>query len=274
MELFRVHAYSVSPQRRAELSTEPEGGAVTISAELRRVITENLESSELEKKTVVDFQVDPTTRTNSTRDCILQYAFGELSAARAAALSLAKRLTAAMDMRSTSCLFVPTAFRDDDRRTVTLWTFPRDEAFRLHHGRRGPSIEVLTDVFSQTSRLRKTAYFQGQQLRNEFLSGRVLDFQANHASRDVADFWISRFLECWFGIAGDAGTRLLARTVRKAYEECDNLEDKETLYTAVMAMRHSPHQRSSLQEFADRYLSGQAHDIFINAVPNTIPVLS
>jgi hypothetical protein len=149
-----------------------------------------------------------------------------------------------------------------------LWIFPRDEAFRLRHGSGGPAIEVLTDVFSQTSRLRKAAQFQGRQLRSDFLSGRVLDFQADHASRDVADFWIGRFLECRLGIAGDAGTRLLARTVRKAYEVCDNLEDKEILYTAVMAMRRSPHQRVSLQDFADRYLSGRARDIFMNAAPN------
>src|SRR3989442_862218 len=112
MELFRVHAYSVSPQRGTESSTKPEGGAVTISAELRHVIDENLQSSELEKRTAVDFRVDPTTRTNSTRDCILQYAFEEPSAAKAAALSLANRLAAAMDRRSTPCLFVPAALRD------------------------------------------------------------------------------------------------------------------------------------------------------------------
>jgi hypothetical protein len=149
-----------------------------------------------------------------------------------------------------------------------LWIFPRDEAFRLRHGSGGPAIEVLTDVFSQTSRLRKAAQFQGRQLRSDFLSGRVLDFQADHASRDVADFWIGRFLECRLGIAGDAGTRLLARTVRKAYEVCDSLEDREILYTAVMAIRRSPRERVSPQDFADRYLSGRARDIFINAAPN------
>jgi hypothetical protein len=268
MELFRVHAHSVSPQRGVEHPIPPEGGGIAITAEFQRIIAENLKSAKLESRTVVDFQMDPVARANSTRDLIMWYAFGESSDADAAALSLACRLSATMDLRSTPCLFVAAAFRDGDRLAVTLWTFPRDEAFRLRHGSGGPSIEVLTDVFSQTSRLRKAAQFQGRQLRSDFLSGRVLDFQSNHASRDVADFWISRFLECRLGIAGDAGTRLLARTVRKAYEVCDNLEDKEILYTAVMAMRRSPQQRVSLQGFADRYLSGRARDIFMNAAPN------
>jgi hypothetical protein len=268
MELFRVHAYLVSPQRGAERPIPPEGGAVAISAEFQRIVDENLQSARLESRTIVDFQTDPVTRTSSTRDLIMQYAFGESSNAAAAALALACRLSAAMDLRSTPCLFVAAVFHDGDRRAVTLWIFPRDEAFRLRHGSGGPAIEVLTDVFSQTSRLRKAAQFQGRQLRSDFLSGRVLDFQADHASKDVADFWIGRFLECRLGIAGDAGTRLLARTVRKAYEVCDSLEDKEILYTAVMAMRRSPHERVSLQDFADRYLSGRARDIFINAAPN------
>jgi hypothetical protein len=268
MELFRVHGYSVSPQRAAAHPISPEGGAIAISAEFQRTIAENLKSAKLESRTVVDFQMDPVARANLTRALIMQYAFGECSDADAAAFALANRLSAAMDLRSTPCLFVAAAFCDGDRRALTIWTFPRDEAFRLRQGSGGPSIEVLTDVFSQTSRLRKAAQFQGRQLRSDFLSGRVLDFQADHASRDVADFWIGRFLECRLGIAGDAGTRLLARTVRRASEVCDSLEDKEILYIAVMAMRRSPHQRVSLQDFADRYLSGRARDIFIKAAPN------
>jgi hypothetical protein len=188
MELFRVHAYSVSPQRGVKHPIPPEGGAIAISAEFQNIIAENLQSARLESRTVVDFQVGLIARTNSTRDLIMQYAFGESSDADEAALALAHRLSGAMDLRSTVCLFVAAAFRDGDRLAVTLWTFPRDEAFRLRHGSSGPSIEVLTDVFSQTSRLRKAAQFQGRQLRSDFLSGRVLDFQADHASRDVADF--------------------------------------------------------------------------------------
>jgi hypothetical protein len=98
----------------------------------------------------------------------------EPAPARAAALLLANRLAMAMDRRSTSCLFVPTAFRDDDKRRVILWIFPRDEAFRLRTGNEGPTIEVLENIFSQKSKHRKAAMFEGRNLRNHFLSGRVL----------------------------------------------------------------------------------------------------
>lgn len=268
MELFRLNAYSVVPQRGVENPSEPEGGAVRITAELRSLTDESLASTKLENSTLVDFQVDTTTRTNATRDSILDYAFGKRAAAEKAAIFLARRLSRGMDHRSKPCLFVLAARRDDASRAVTLWTFPRDEAFRLNRGRGGPSIEVLTDIFSQTSALRKAAHFQGKQLRNAFLSGRALDSQAQDALRDVADFWISRFLECRFGIAGDAGTRVLAKTILKAYQSLESPEDKESLYSAVMAVRNTPNPRLSLRTFGNRYLSGTAKEVFVKSAPN------
>jgi hypothetical protein len=268
MPLHRLHAYSVSPGRTANAPIAPDGGAVSVTAELRRVIEGNINAAKFDRRTAVDFQVDPTSRTNQTRDSVIEFGFGEGAAGRAAALSLARRLAQAMDRRSAPCLFVAAAFRDGEGRAVYLWTFPRDEAFRFRRGPSGPAIEVLTDVFSQTSRLRKAARFQGRDLRTEFLSGRVLDFQTNSASRVVADFWIGRFLDSRFAIGGDAGTRLLARVVRKAYGECTQLDDKEALYAAVMAMRRSPQRRVSLMDFADRYLGGPAREAFLSAVPN------
>ena len=41
MELFRLHAYSVDPQRTTDTEAEPNGGAVTPSAQLKQVIAKN-----------------------------------------------------------------------------------------------------------------------------------------------------------------------------------------------------------------------------------------
>src|SRR5205809_205791 len=139
MELFRVNAYSVSPQRGTASPLEPAGGAIAITRDLRQVINDNLASADLDRRTTVDFQVDSATRTNETRDAVLAYAFGGGSAAQTAAIVIAHRLSVAMDLRSDPCLLVLAARREEDKRAVTLWTFPRDEAFRLHRGRGGPS---------------------------------------------------------------------------------------------------------------------------------------
>lgn len=268
MELFRLHAYAVAPLKGAEEIPDPEGGAVTVNNDLRSVISRNLSSAHFSNRTAVDFDVDTSTRTNPVRDAVLAFAFGETAQAKAAAVQLARRLSGAMDRRSTSCLFVPAAFYDaDDNRVVTLWTFPRDEALRFRQRRTGPSIQVLTDIFSQTSRLRKAAFFRGRNLRNHFLSGRVLDFQADRGTKEVADFWIFRFLQCRLSIAGEAGTRLLAKVTREAYDACTDPDDREQLYTAILSIRRAKNNRISLKDFADRYLSGHAHEAFMAAIP-------
>ena len=168
MNLLRVHADTVSPSRTAETAFDPEGGAVSVTPELRRVIQENVNSAQFDSRTAVDFQLDPTTRTNETRDLVLAFGFGEPAAARSAALSLARHLAQAMNLRSSPCLFVPVAFEGGDRRAVYLWTFPRAEAFRFRRDASGPTIEVLTDIFSQTSRLRKAARFHASSGKIDF----------------------------------------------------------------------------------------------------------
>jgi hypothetical protein len=267
MELFRLHAYAVSPLRTTDDDGELPGGAVDINAELRATIEDNTRAARFERRTSVDFVFDTDTRSNEVRQHLLNFAFGEGATAKSAGVALASRLAHAMDRRSTACLFIPAAMRARTRRRVSLWTFPRDEAFQFRQDATGPSIQVVTNIFSQSSTLRKAALFDGRNARSDFLGGKALDFQANSVSRDLADFWIKRFLTCQFGIHDEAGTRLLARTVRKAYELCASLNAKEQLYAAIMAIRSSPRRRVSLRDFANRYLDGEARDQFLSAAP-------
>lgn len=270
MDLFRLHAYSVDPQRTTKSNADPIGGAVVPTAQLKQVIEENALRAAFPERTAVHFNVDPVSRTNETRDRIIDYAFGEPPTAKAAAVWLATRLSQAMDLRSPHALFILAADRDDagELRRVTLWTFPRDDAFQFRPGRDGPSIQVLSDVFSQTSRLRKAAFFEGRRLRNQFLTGRALDFQADNFVRAVADFWIARFLDCSLAIADSSGTRLLARTLQKALESCEDPTDREQLFIAGVSIRRSPQKRVSLRAFADRYLADQPRVAFLAAAPN------
>jgi hypothetical protein len=268
----RLYAFAITPRKgEQEDDYSPEGGALLITAELKGIIYDNIASAAFDKRTPIDFNVNVTTRSNEVRDYIINFAYADAAEGRAAALGIAHRLAGAMDNRSTPCLLIIAALEREDERVVTFWTFPRDEAFRLRNRRSGPTIQILSDVFSKTSRLRKAAYFRGRRLRNHFLSGKALDFQADHANRELAEFWIARFLQCRHEIGSDTGTRLVARIMRKAYERCSDPEDQEELYAAMIAMRRSPQKRISLYQFADRYLreGGTARNAFMQGVPNT-----
>jgi hypothetical protein len=173
-----------------------------------------------------------------------------------------------MDNRSPSCLFLAAAYRDNaaaPTREVALWIFPRDDAFRFRS--HAHAIELLSDVFSRTSRLRKLALFGGRSLRTDFLDAEVLDFQAGGIG-GVAEFWIERFLEAGLAITPDVGSRMLAEAFRQAAQADLSYAQREQLQAALLAVRNRPPQRSSLERIAADFLSSEVAASFLAAAPN------
>jgi hypothetical protein len=116
--------------------------------------------------------------------------------------------------------------------------------------------------------LRKAALFEGKNRKTDFIGGKVFDFQTSSQSREVADFWIVRFLHGVLAVHGPTGTRHLARCLHEAYEKTEGLDAKEQIYSAVIAVRQSRRPRWSLREFANQYLTGAAREAFVRAAPN------
>jgi hypothetical protein len=268
MELFRVHAFAVDPTRTAAHEDIPLGGRADITPEITQAFARNYSLASFRQRALVDFEVDPQTRTNQIRDAVMTYAFGDDEAADEASNQLATELSRAMDLRSKPNLFVITALREEEKRRVVLWMFPRDTALRFNAQAGKASLQILTDIFSQTSRLRKAAKFEGRNIRTDFLSGRILDFQTGYEALEIANFWMVKFLQCKFGLAGEAGSRLLADAFRDATDAAKTPSEKEQLFAAMVAIRNSPRTRWSLNEIADTYLQGQPKEAFLRAIPN------
>jgi len=269
MDLYRLHAFAVRPSRTAESAAFiPEGGAIGITEQIATTLKQAIDTAKFDTRTSVDFCVDTSTRTCKMRDLVVSYAFCQPEELEQTAIDLAGNLSGAMDSRSNPCLLVMGVFIVDNEHLVTLWIFPRDNAFQFRHDSSGSAIELLTDIFSQGSKLRKAAHFKGRNLRSDFLSGRVLDFQSTHSSRGIADFWIHRFLDCRFSLRDEAGTRLLANALKKAYETCTSEDSREQLYSAMVGIRHTPQNRFSLNDFCERYLSGNARESFLGSLPD------
>ena len=269
MQLFRLFAFTVHPSRTSATPTQIDGGAIPIDGKLRRLIDDSIQAADFPSALSVAFAVDEATRTNPTRDAAISLAFDPTRQAGLTAARLATALSASMDARSHACLFIIGVLEEADRRAVTLWAFPRDEAFRFASRGGTHAIEILTDVFSRTSRLRKAALIEGRHLRNEFNTAKVLDFQAGKSTDAVANYWTAIFLLCILAIASDTGTRLLARAITRAYDASPSPVDKEQLFAAMVSVRTATRQRWSLIDFADYYLAGDAQANFLKAVPNT-----
>lgn len=269
MRLFRLYAYPVEPQRTvaAEDFVDPVGSRIDWTAELEGALAAALAAAR--QMTTVDLRLDttPGRRTSDVRDGVMDFAFQPRhETAAPAALGLARRLSMSMDERSKPCLFLAAAYRESataPRRRVALWIFPRDEAFRFHQ----MTIELLNDIFSRSSRLRKLALFEGNHIRSHFTNARVLDFQAGGVD-EVARFWIDRFLDAQLSISSEAGTRLLAQTISRVSEAELSPDEREQLQAAAIAVRTMPRSSWSLEQFATQMLSDELRARFLAEAPN------
>jgi hypothetical protein len=196
--LDRVYAYTVTPQRTVEEASQidPKGGPVHIDASLRKMVSTSVQRIGASALSTVDFDIE-ADRSNPVRDDVMITAFGNTQAPRAATESLAAHLSATMDNRSHVALLLVIVEREDDSRRVSLLMLPREGDVLLMKQRPSEAeviLNVLRDAFAAGSELRKLARLAGHESRTQFLSAEVLDFQLASQQKNVADFWIERFL--------------------------------------------------------------------------------
>src|SRR4051794_9528682 len=156
MELFRAHAYTVPPGRLG--GGRPDGVELRLTDQLKNTLGTALADVPADRQIQVNFRADPApeaARENAVRRLMLTYAFGGDAEADEAARALADRLCDATDQRSHPGLMILSAARDGEQRRVAIWTFPQEAAFRFDPRR--SMIQLLKDVFSQRSDLRKAA---------------------------------------------------------------------------------------------------------------------
>lgn len=250
-------------------SENPAGGKVGVTADMRDALTDTYTRSKLDKALPVNFTF-AAGRSNTMRDLAMSIAFDSTRVAGAAALTTAERLLQSIDRRSKpNLLVISTATTERaGEKQVVLWMFPSEDIFQFDSTQ--ASVEVLDDAFSRSSNLRKAARFTGTNTRTGFLSGRILDRQANSADRFVANFWIKEFLMADLQVGAQEGTEILAKTLRAANDAlAENPHGRSQLHLAIGTLRHHHQQRISIREFCDKYLGpGEVRGVVLDKAPN------
>jgi hypothetical protein len=275
MNLSRLYGFAIEPQRLIDedLFSEPLGGQLPVRDSLRIALDNSLRAAEKSgRMTEVTLKVntDPAAaRTCHVRDAVLSVAFESGKKAAEAAKFLGCQLSKAMDERSPECLFLLAAYveKGSKKRRVALWIFPQDEAFRFTPGQKDNDIELLTEIFSRTSALRKMALFEGKNLATSFLKAKVLDYQTGRAD-DVAGFWIRRFLEAGLSITPAAGTKVLADALKRASDADLTQQENQQVHAAALAIHTMPQTHWSLEEVANNFLAGKAREVFLATAEN------
>ncbi len=265
MNLTRLFAYEVFPQKNAASPMHPDGGKIDISAQLRHTLDQLIKENRLEIQTPITFQVDDPRsgkRVNLVREAMMTFAFGAGGNISKNAANLALRLSQTMDDRSNPFLFLISGFKDGSRCRVVLWAFPKDEGLKFSKTAKGAKVEVVKDLFNISSNLKKAAIFTGENSANSFWEGRMVDLQSGRT-----DLWVERFLACQLSVSGIYGTTLLTDHLTKAYRQAESNSVREELFNAIVGVRTAPIKRTSFLKFANDYLGNDAKSQFLAAVP-------
>jgi hypothetical protein len=272
MNLFRIHAYEVTPQRLAVTETPPRGGAFAPDASLIDALDDYLKKSKLQSQATVDLRRGTSANgnpapTHQLRGYVVNYCFGAPSSAKSAALAMARRLGNAMDNRSVFTLLMLAAYKTDNMRRLVMWAFPKDEPFHFSVQGERAKIKILHDAFSRSSSLKKAALFEGTNSLTSFWSCHVIDKQAESAFGTGAEYWVDLFLDSRPSLSGKAGTRLLARCLKRTHEALVDETDKDQLSNSIVGVRASQRSQWSLNRFASEYLTGNVKHVFLENAP-------
>lgn len=278
MDLIRVQAYETAPQRLVDSKTTPRGGAVTVDADITKVLVEYFEKSKLSTQPTVDLR-RPNSKSPSAkhdlRESVISFCFGAAATAKSAAVAIARKLAGAMDNRSDFTLLLLAAYKlRDEQRRLVMWAFPKDEPFHFSARKNGARIKILKDAFSSRSAIKKGALFDGIDGPDDFWSCHVIDKSAENGFGNAADYWISLFLDSRPSLTGKAGTRILARTLRKTHDSLTRQSDKDEVSNAIVAVRASQRRRWSLTRFANDFLAGDAKTSFLQNAPSELKTAS
>ncbi len=268
MHVDSTHAYAVTPRAREGIASSI-GGRIRLSPALRKLLVEAYDSSQFDTRADADFNLDES-RNNDVRNLIMGYAFSDNDVRDACAEELAGLLSLAKDKRSKPDLLMLACFDLNGSKGVALWTFPQDQAIRLGEGGDRPSLEILEEVFSRTSSLRKAAWYKGRNSRTSFLRGKVLDFQSGRGD-EPSKLWIDRFLLSRLSVTDTIATRELAKTLRELSQNAKTESEQKSVVMASGGLSASPRSDWSYKEIADTYFEGEQKRKFLKKVPNGLP---
>jgi hypothetical protein len=267
--ITRLFAFAVKPQRMSGEKANPTGGQCELTEGLRQLIKDSIAVAKFDDGPEVLFQFEEGTgRKCAMRTAILDCAFEQVIPAGQGAIAIAKRLSRSMDGRSDGCLLVICIETKGKARRATVWIFPKDTAFQFSVNGEESHIDILKDVFSHSSRLRKAARFEGHNNATGFIDGRIVDYQMTSKKKSVASFWIDRFLLCSLSYTSALGTRTMSTALKITLDGTTDTSERTELAQTIAALRQSKQSRWSAQRVANEYLSGDVKDRFLRAMGN------
>lgn len=171
---------------------------------------------------------------------------------------LSERLARVTDDRNGIGLFVIIEGTKLKMKRLVLIRFKADEALYTKHDGKGLEVEFINEVFTKKSTYFKSAYYEDMVSKKSFWKGFAVDKQiVSNPTKDLSDYWIIHFLNSQTSINNVQGTTHFARVMRDLLKKSDNIDEKQQLINAIVALKYKTEKPLSIKSFCDSYLSSE-----------------
>lgn len=223
---------------------------------------ERLFAEEIKSRIRVHFAA--SRQQNDVRDLVLRLARRRDAAA---ALELARRLSAAMDRRSArSLLLVLVEALEKDEIAVHVLKFPHDESLGADLRDGKLFVRVLDRAFTAESAHFKAATFSDDpRAKTAYWKGVVEDRQAKLAGGQVSDYWIKGFLNAELVVTKEQGTDALADALKALFATA-TAKDATALGNAAQLLPQLAGRRVSFRDVANNYVPAELRQAFLKRV--------
>lgn len=246
-------------------ATDASGTLIPLdTGKLCQMLTSTYDKAELDCNIPISFIGEGGLQANDVRDQVIKVIKHPTVVS---ALPLAKRLQSATTGSSGMGLLFVCVGVESGQSKIVISRFPADEGIVAERTSSKLTVQFVEQVFLKSAYSYKAVIYRGKSFSNDFWSGAAVDKQVNHGAKNIADYWISDFLQSEFRTTGAAGTKRLAMALRKALTSTDNSEVKHDIASAVRLAANIKKTAMTIEEFCDDlHLSNASKAAVVEAV--------
>lgn len=250
MKIDKILSFLTYPGKHKEEPPEISGAIIPKKGKLFNMISSIFEKSDSDCKIPIIFLPENGEQKNDVRDEILKLmASKSIEDGRA----LANRLQNATTEKSGMGLLFFTIGSEDKECKIVISRFPADEGVVAERNSAKLIVEFVEEVFLKSAYSYKSAMYKSPLDHPDLWTGYAIDKQINHGAKEVANYWISDFLNSDFQTTPRAGTKRLALALKDAISKTKNPIVKHEITSSAKLAKNIPAKAMTISEFCDGF---------------------
>ena len=259
MEIKSVRSYFVHPSKNEDEQKKITSTKVPKNNQVFDMLESIFKKSEQECLINIIFKPDEHGKQkNAFKDLLVDYATHDTAAH---GLKIAEALQSVTTKRSGLGLLFVVLASDGAKSKIMLSRFAADQGISAYEAEDKLSVEFVQNVFMKNATAYKSAIFSGTSHLKHISGGKAVDKQMNGLPDNIANYWISNFLQCSLQTTSATGSNRLATRIKEAISAVSDPEVKGEIISAASLLKNVNNQPFSGKIFCDKYtLSDKAEN--------------